>query len=513
MFYNYARVRNNCEVDMILKKIEIPPSKSLMNVLANSGYTIPTAIADIIDNSIAHHADKVEVWFHRNGPESYVEIADNGDGMNENELIQAMKLGEKDIRDERDSDDLGRFSVGMKTASASFCKTLKVISKGSEGITNAYVFPFGSDGWFIEQVETSEDDIKSKTGTKVIWQYLRFSGDDRENERILNGQNEEFVNICEKVRSHLAKVFGLIIKSGNLSIRLNDLAIVGWSPFEIPDGNVSKFYEDNSFEIGGQSITVKSFLIPNMSKMNKQQFAYARNHEELRLADFEGFYIYRNNRLIVSGGWLGLEGLGVSEKYNYARIGVWFDASVETDKYFKINFLKDSVNIPDTLSAYLTKVAKTARKKSATSYDSSKMQRPYKRRDKSKDVQVWDTGHSKGHVVFSINRDHPLVKKYTEGLDVRKKEALFKLVEMQFPFAELQNQLPKASKFTDEQLKSMLKEEFDRKMKDEGLTFGEARDAILSISPFSDDVYIGRSKELIFELLESGEVESNAIDG
>lgn len=493
--------------DKVLSSFEIPPSKTLMTVLSNSGYKVETAVSDIVDNSIAHKAKNVKITFCMNGKNSYVEIFDDGEGMNDNSLVSAMKLGDKAYEFSRDQDDLGRFGVGMKTASASFCHVLKVISKGSDGITNCYVFPFEDKDWKIYKVYVDQSAIPSKTGTKVIWEDLHFSDSQEENERILNGKNNEFVDTCERVSNYISKFFGLIIKSGTVKISLNGNTIDGWSPFDIPQGNVSNTYDEpNFFEVNGQRVAVRSYLLPNKSKMSSRQLKYATCGQSGSLADFEGIYVYRNNRLLVSGGWLGIDGLSTSEKYDYARIGIWFNSSVETDRFFKINFLKNSIDPPDSFLNKIFKIAKDIRKKSSNSYDYTKEKRPYRRRNHDNDLNVWDVTSKGGTSVYSINQDHPLIKQYTEGLDKRKRDALFKLIEKSFPFSSTALFLPKANDFSDEELKSMLLDQFHQKMDIEKLDWFTAKRQILSTFPFCSDRYIEKVESILSDMLNSGEL-------
>lgn len=475
----------------IVGVVDIPPSTNLIKVLANAGYTIEAAVADIVDNSISHHATRVDVNFVRKAENSYVEISDNGDGMNDQQLQKAMAFADKSLYEARDIEDLGRYGVGMKTASSSFCEVLQVISKGDDWQVNSYEFPFSENEWKIYKVETKQDDIKTSTGTRVIWNDLKLANDEKENRRILTSDVDSFVNIVDMVGSHLSKVFGLLI-GNSLKIFVNGNSLEGWNPFSIPGLDVSTIYDDSSFVIADQKIHVKAFLLPIADHMNQKQFDYATCKGTGRLADFEGFYVYRNNRLIVCGGWLGIPGLGIGEKFNYARIGIWFEPSVDADKYLRVNFIKDAINPPTDFAHYLTKSAKLARSKSSNSYDYKKNPRPYKRKGKEEAVPVWDVTRKEHSSVFTINQNHPLVQKYIEGMDKRKAKALFNLLAKEFPFQELENSTPKIDTYTDEELQSMLNDAFDLQTKVKGATTDQAMAAIIKEIPFCDEKYKNR---------------------
>jgi anti-sigma regulatory factor (Ser/Thr protein kinase) len=475
----------------IIGVVDISPSTNLIKVLANAGYTIEAAVADIVDNSISHHAKRIDVNFVHKGKQSYVEIVDDGEGMNDQVLQKAMAFADKSLYDARSVEDLGRYGVGMKTASSSFCDTLQVISKGSNGEINSYWFPFTEKEWKIYKIGTNPDDIKTTTGTRVIWHNLKLANDEKENERILTSDVDAFVNIVDRVESHLSKVFGLLINK-NLKIVVNGNTLIGWSPFSIPGLDVSTIYDDSSFVIANQKVHVKAFLLPVADHMSKKQFDYATYDGSRRLADYEGFYVYRNNRMIVCGGWLNIPGLGIGEKFNYARVGIWFEPSVDADRYLRVNFIKDSINPPVDFSKYLLKSAKLARSKSSNSYDYKKNPRPYKRKGKEDDIPVWDVTRKEHSSTFSINQNHPLVQKYTEGMDKRKVKALFNLLAKEFPFRELEDCAPKVDLYSDEDLQSMLNEAFSQEMKIKGTTVEQAMAKIIKEKPFCDEKYKGK---------------------
>ncbi len=210
----------------VLNTVEIPPSTNLIQVLSNSGYTIEAAIADIIDNSIAHKANRIEVSFRRKGPASTVEILDDGEGMNNLDLQKAMTFAYRDIDENRSENDLGRYGVGMKTASSSFCDRLLVESKVDGKKPNAYEFPFKSKEWKIFHMRCEEDCIPFKSGTRITWKELRLSNEPSENKRLLTTDVNEFSRIVERVASHLSRAFGLYIKNG-LTIIVNDNQLEG----------------------------------------------------------------------------------------------------------------------------------------------------------------------------------------------------------------------------------------------------------------------------------------------
>src|SRR5262245_44102648 len=112
-------------------EISAPKPCSLVESLRSVGYAVPTAIADILDNSIAAHAKNVWIDFHWAGPDSRISILDDGHGMSEAVLADSMRPGSANPLDSRRPDDLGRFGLGLKTASFSQCRRLSVWSKSA----------------------------------------------------------------------------------------------------------------------------------------------------------------------------------------------------------------------------------------------------------------------------------------------------------------------------------------------------------------------------------------------
>lgn len=489
----------------VLNTVEIPPSTNLIQVLSNSGYTIEAAIADIIDNSIAHKANRIEVSFRRKGPASTVEILDDGEGMDNLDLQKAMTFAYRDIDENRSENDLGRYGVGMKTASSSFCDRLLVESKVDGKKPNAYEFPFKSKEWKIFHMRCEEDCIPFKSGTRITWKELRLSNEPSENKRLLTTDVNEFSRIVERVASYLSRAFGLYIKNG-LTIIVNDNQLEGWDPLSLPGNSDLTVLQDTSIPtISNEKIHLKSILLPASSKMSDEQMNYATCHGTASLTDLEGFYVYRDNRLIVCGGWLELPGLTKLDHYRYARIGLWFKSSPKLDSYFRVNFIKDSISVPGDFEKKLLTYAQNGRKKSSAINDSKPGDRPYHRRKRDEEkIKVWEVSCKERSLVFKINSNHPLIEQFTEGLNKHKRDALFNLLEREFPFEELAQNTPKRMEYTEEELEKMLEERFYNAKKQGKLTTEQIEKLILKEQPFCEDKYFSKCEILLKRLLTEG---------
>ena len=113
-----------------METINLPPDAAIiMESTRAIGYSLETAVADIIDNSIAAQASEVELIFSSDPDDEFVAIIDDGFGMSGETITTAMQYGSKNPLDDRQTADLGRFGLGLKTASLSQCRRLSVVSK------------------------------------------------------------------------------------------------------------------------------------------------------------------------------------------------------------------------------------------------------------------------------------------------------------------------------------------------------------------------------------------------
>ena len=195
-----------------MQERNMPPfAPVLMQSTRAIGYSLEAAIADIIDNSIAAKAGKVQLSFFPVG-DAYVSILDNGTGMDDAQMNIAMQYGSKSPTETRDSSDLGRYGLGLKTASLSQCRVLTVISKQGDQVIGRrwdldYVIKTGAWSLLIldkedfASVPHISDLYEQDSGTLVVWQNL---------DRLLMGEVDYEKSLGRKmdeVRQHLELVF------------------------------------------------------------------------------------------------------------------------------------------------------------------------------------------------------------------------------------------------------------------------------------------------------------------
>ena len=336
----------------------IPSAKRLTKSLRDLGYDFSAAIADIVDNSIEAGATSIEIDVEFDGDDSWVRIADNGKGMEPAELREAMRYGaEREYNDE----DLGKFGLGLKTASLSQCQRLSVASRTSRGRANiaAYCWDMAhiekTNRWEILPLERTGlgpaiyYPLKKSTGTVVLWQKL---------DRILGFKHpygefarKKLVSMCRDAEEHLAMVFHRFlsgeVRGRRLKILLNGNGIEPWDPYsrnepktKVLTPAILKLEHEG---VSG-SITLEPFVLPSQKNYSSPD-AFRRASGPAKWNQQQGFYIYRAGRMIQSGGWCRLR--ASDEHTKLARVALSFSPIL--DEAFKINVAKMQVQLPTNI--------------------------------------------------------------------------------------------------------------------------------------------------------------------
>lgn len=399
----------------------VPPDPAgTIESLGALGYTLEAAIADLVDNSIDARATEVDVNFHWDGLGSYIAVSDNGHGMSALGLQKAMGIASKGPRTQRDSGELGRFGMGLKTASFSQALRLSVWTREQGEQPNVRVWDLNHvvkvGQWQLlhepdeagQRVYGNAADSLVGSGTVVLWQRLSKLVDE------LAGLDDEaahrhFLEAVARVEEHLAMTFGRFIAVGKrktispLVLRINGALLTAWDPFL--QGHADTFERPNErLQIEGQSVIVRPFTLPPKRRLSDEEYAQAAGPRGW--LEQQGFYLYRNNRLIVAGGWLGLPRLRSDEKHVLARISI--EVSSELDQAWSVDVKKSTAHPPIALRGSLTRTAK------ATRADAQRVLSSIVRTAasaKADDLSfVWRPERSDGDLRLRINYQHPLVK-------------------------------------------------------------------------------------------------------
>jgi len=356
----------------------IPSARRLVRSLRDMGYDFTTAVADLVDNSLEANATVVSINVEFDGDNSWVRIADNGRGMLENELIEAMRYGSDREYNEQ---SLGKFGLGLKTASMSQCQRLTVASRTdrehTDIVARCWDFEYieSTDKWEVLRIAQQDLDqairkeLENTTGTVVFWQKL---------DRILGykhpyGENarRRLSTMCRDLEIHLAMVFHKFlvgeIPGKQFKIYLNGNEVKAWDPYACTEPKtqhlspicISCEYEDITADI-----ILEPYILPPRDDFSSRD-AWENASGPKKWNQQQGFYVYRNGRMIQSGGWSRLR--TPDEHTKLARIGLSF--SPVLDEAFKINVSKMRVYLPAQIRDQVENAVEPIVRMARTTYD------------------------------------------------------------------------------------------------------------------------------------------------
>lgn len=411
---------------MVVERTDPNPSAFIYS-LRSVGYSFETAVADIIDNSISAGATKIKIFFQNTDTANPVfAIIDNGTGMDSKQLKEAMRLGSTNPLEQRNATDLGRFGLGMKTASFSICKRLTVISSVKDQKSGAC--------WDLDEIATNNSwdlDILSKAqikgtpfeeflpkdGTAIVWEKI-----DRLIDFSAKDFAKEFNAAISSLEKHLSITFHRYIAGEpglkKISIFINEHQIEAFDPFNTKNP-ATQILETDEINIDGSKIVITPYILPHHSKTQTDE--YERYAGEGGYLANQGFYVYRNKRLIVKGSWFRLAAPGNLTKLARVRI----DIPNTMDEAWNIDVKKSTATPPiiirdrlkSTIEKIMGKSARTYTARGARLHDSSA-------------VQMWEQVIAEGKVSYKINPSHPLVSSIREKLDPAGEAAFCALLDM-----------------------------------------------------------------------------------
>lgn len=278
----------------------IPFAPALIESMRSLGYSFPAAIADLVDNSVSAGAKRIDIIAHP-GLDPDLIILDDGHGMNQDKLYEAMRYGSTNPLEERDENDLGRFGLGLKSASLSQCRKLVVVSKQQELICSYswdldYVLKKGQ--WILRGYSASE-----VTGFPEIYRlmalehgtYIYLSDFDRVKEGTGN-ISETFNKYLSDMEDHLALVFHRFIDEDGLTIALNNLKIEARDPF-LSYHSATQRKKEIPIYVNDDKVVLKPFILPHLSKLNQEDLDKIKGKKD-HAADIIGI-IYDSGNLVV----------------------------------------------------------------------------------------------------------------------------------------------------------------------------------------------------------------------
>lgn len=466
----------------------IPEAASMIETFRAIGYSLETAIADIVDNSIAAGASYVQIERKWDGASSQIIIRDNGCGMSNKELINAMRPGARNPLQEREEKDLGRFGLGLKTASFSQCRKLTVISK-KDGEVSYWTWDLDyiaeCNNWNLihwKPIGFEGDFDELESGTIVIWSNM---------DRVIQSHiskddalaKEKFSFALQKVRNNLAMTFHRFIENRELSIIWGSNEITPWNPFCPNESKRQPF----PVEYLAGNITMSGFVLPHKANFSNE-IAYKEAQGPNGWTGQQGFYVYRGKRLLLSGDWLGL--FHKEESCKLARIAI--DLPNNQDAEWQIDIKKSKACPPVYCREQIEQYAKSVR---------NAAEEVFRHRGKILRLRagrefhpLWLEKHKDSHWNYVINRNNPIINQLKEMAKSTPElaiETLLKLIESNVPTKtifinearEEDNVSPNCAIDSDI-IKSLGQQILNRYIKD-GCTISQAKDALKLIAPFN----------------------------
>jgi len=411
----------------------MPYAPLLIESMRSLGYSFDTAIADLIDNSVSAKAKNIHILLEPSKDPQLI-IFDDGEGMTSSSLEEALRFGSRGPSDIRSEHDLGRFGLGLKSASLSQCRRLIVASK-HEGQISCFSWDLDEvqrlNDWSV--LEYSEDEISDlpsinlfdsiETGTYVLLQnFDRITASSHNVKKTLD-------SLLDTAEEHLSLVFHRIITEDNTAIYINNRAIVPKDPF-LEEHKSTQRLREQSIAINDEKILLHPYILPHRSKLSREDLRKVGGADDLRMN--QGFYIYRCKRLILWGTWFRL--LSKDELNKLARVKV--DIPNSLDEIWSIDVKKSTANLPDKIRKNLYGSIKES------VFGSKKVIEYRGKLDRNDEVSyIWQRiTDREGGVAYTVNRDLPQIQLLLNSLDHTGQlvlETLLQSIEQNFPASRI----------------------------------------------------------------------------
>ena len=410
------------------RKHKLPPSASALSAsMRDLGYSLETAVADLLDNSISAGATVVQIFCDLTPASPTLAIIDNGKGMNSDEVIAAMRYGSSNPADERLSGDLGRFGLGLKTASFSQCRRLTVAS-AQQGVLHSTEWDLNlvneKDDWSLLVLEEEEIrglpfiDKLGTDGTLVVWREL-----DRLLEDATGPKQHEIINEkLDTLGKHLSLVFhrylaGEIGRS-RLSVSVNGHKLEPFDPFCLKNSATQSLPVESVY-VDKIPVRMRPYILPHHSRLSAKEYDYYQSRSDF--ISNQGAYIYRSGRLMAWGDWFRLIPKGENTKLARVRI----DFPSRLDESWTIDIKKSRASPPHQVRERLRQIIDRISERSTTVH-----------RGRGKKLfaeikaPVWERYADQGKIRYSLNRKHPLIQTLTSTLEDASRNKLDILLEM-----------------------------------------------------------------------------------
>ena len=468
-----------------------PEASSMIETFRAIGYSVESAVADLIDNSIAAGAGNIWLDYYWKGPDTVFSITDDGCGMSNEELVQAMKPGSINPLEQRRETDLGRFGLGLKTASFSQCRKFTVLSRKEN--TDVCYWCWDLDyvnrkrQWKVIRYCPEKEFFLGKLkelqhGTVVIWWDIdRLTADTRAGDE---SAKQRFFIVMETVKKHLSMVFHRYIDDG-FNIVFQGRRIEPWDPFMIGyDGLQAK--PETVLENG--RVRIKGFVLPHRSKLTAEEYNYGKGPRD-NWTSHQGFYVYRNRRLLVAGDWLGM----FKKEVHYDLCRILIDLPNNMDDDWQIDIKKSVARPPSRLKEAILSVAKEVRAQAVEVYR-HKGRVVRRRLLHNEFYPLWEERTRHGKRFYKLNRNHPVIRDLLENSDgfSSQLEKTFQFIEESVPvplitLQENENEKPHGQPFegkNHDAIKDTMIAMYNNLIS-QGKSDEQAKSLIINIEPFN----------------------------
>jgi hypothetical protein len=421
-----------------------PNPEYLIKSIAEQGYSLETSLADLMDNSISAKADKIEILIDMESEPFRLFMSDNGEGMTEKELSENMQFPSNSPEDSRLNTDLGRFGLGMKTASFSQTRKFTVLSKKKgdkkyNGRTWDVNF-LRDNGWKI--IVNSDDEVASlmyqynqlsaerlnafedyEPNTIVIWDGLyKFENYLKEKNR----KNALKREITEVTSDYLALVFHRFMEKdiNPLKIRINNTIVNPFNPFPEEEKDFRQI-EPKQSAFRSDVIKIEGFVLPSRSIAESIEGLTKWTTRHRGLMDMEGLYIYRADRIILFGGWNGI--VKKAPRLQLARLRVEVGNSV--DHLLHLNVAKSQIVVPHELRNAFEDYIYELKVEAEREYYNRGI-RKFSGSKSQKHNQLFERSYSNKGSILEVNNNFPLIKNLQNSLDKKQNSMLNLLLRM-----------------------------------------------------------------------------------
>ena len=407
----------------------IPDPESLLESIRSVGYSLKEAVSDLIDNSVSANATSIRVIINLEGDGEF-HLIDNGDGMDHQKLVSSFRLGSTNPKKTRDENDLGRFGMGMKTASLSQCRSVTVTSKQNNSVVSRTLdldevnrqkkWIIGEKAMLSEIVKQLDD---LEHGTIVSWEKIDHK----------NVSKEENNNLLLDVRNYISLCFHRFMERTNnkISFYLNDVLIKPISP--VVEGS-QVFSEISLDDIDSK---MEAFTIP--IRKDNNSFSVFNSLELFNgVENQQGIYIYRSDRLLCFGGWLGI--VKPNNSYKLCRVIIDFKNNYSSDSKWSIDIKKTKAEIPYEYRQEIKRFVQKAQKASSIKIGKfNRLEMGSSIRNLYENAELWfiKKNTKYGYWEYSLNIENPIFQGLLKKVKKKELKVLLDIISRNIPIADI----------------------------------------------------------------------------